>query len=301
MTTKYGHERPTDAVRLRRIVVAGATGYLGSHVATALKARGHFIRALVRDRRRLGPAAASFDEVFEGQATQPETLKGLGDGIDTFFSSIGVRQLSRHPSFWQVDRDANLALVDEAERVGAERFVYVSVFGAPSHRSSIKLFDAKEQVADRLRASSLRETVLRPTGLFNDMQEFFNMARQGRVWLFGDGSAEVNPIHAADIGEVVARLLEAGEAPAELDVGGPETLTLRGIGELAFEALGQSPRFAALPLGLLRAAAKLTAPFNANLSSLLGGFHFVNTEGAVASTHGNRRLSAFFRELAAAG
>ncbi|MEM1024441.1 MAG: MBL fold metallo-hydrolase [Myxococcota bacterium] len=34
------------------------------------------------------------------------------------FSAMGVRQLSRHPSFWQVDRDANLALVEEAERAG---------------------------------------------------------------------------------------------------------------------------------------------------------------------------------------
>lgn len=282
----------------RRIVVAGATGYLGSHVARALKTDGHFIRALVRDENRLGPAGDAFDEVFEGQVTEPETLRGLADGMDIVFSAIGVRQLSRHPTFWQVDRDANLALVDEAERAGAKRFVYVSVFGAPSHRSRIELFEAKEQVTDRLQASSLRETIIRPTGLFNDMEEFFNMATQGRVWLFGDGSAEVNPIHGADVGDIVARVAASGSPQTEIDVGGPEILTMRGIGELAFEVLGEPPRFAALPLGLLRAAAAVTTPFNQNLAALLGGFHFVNAEGAVAPTAGHRRLRPFFTELA---
>ena len=281
----------------RRVGVAGATGYLGSHVARALKARGHFIRALVRDRNRLGPAERLFDEVFEARATEPETLDGFADSMDIVFSSIGVRQLSRYPNFWQVDRDANLALVREAEQSEVERFIYVSVFGAPEHRSRVELFEAKEQVTDRLRASSLRETIVRPTGLFNDMEEFFNMATQGRVWLFGDGSAEVNPIHGADVGDVVARVVAAELAETDIDVGGPEVLTMRGIGELAFEVLGEPPRFAALPLGLLRAAAAVTTLFNSNLAALLGGFHFVNVEGAVAPLAGHRRLRRFFTEL----
>lgn len=284
--------------KTKRIAVAGATGYLGSHIVRALKSKSYFIRALVRDKHRLGPAGDVFDEVFEGQVTQPESLNGFGDGMDTFISAIGVRQLSRHPSFWQVDRDANLALIDEAERAGATRFIYVSVFGASSHRAQIELFEAKEQVTDRLRASNLQETIVRPTGLFNDMKEFFNMAHQGRVWLFGDGSAEVNPIHGADVGDVVAGVVASAAPPADLDVGGPETLTMRGIGELAFKTLGQPARFAALPLGLLRAAAAMTAPFNGNLGALLGGFHFINAEGAVAPAMGHRRLQPFFRELA---
>ncbi|MEL6187919.1 MAG: SDR family oxidoreductase [Myxococcota bacterium] len=282
----------------KRIAVAGATGYLGSQVARALKQRGHFIRALVRDKQRLGPAKEAFDEVFVGQATERESLVGLADDMDAVFSAIGVRQLSRYPTFWQVDRDANLAHVDEAERAGADRFVYVSVFGAPSHRDRNELFEAKEQVTDRLRGSSLRETIIRPTGLFNDMKELFNMAVDGRVWLFGDGSAEVNPIHGADVGDLVAQVIQSASAATDIDAGGPETFSMRGIGELAFEALDKPPKFAALPLGVLRAAAAVTAPFNRNLGALLGGFHFVNSEGAVAPTAGRRRLQSFFAELA---
>ncbi|MEM1415000.1 MAG: SDR family oxidoreductase [Myxococcota bacterium] len=284
----------------QRIVVAGATGYLGSHVARALKAAGHYVRALVRDADRLGPAAHAFDEVFVGEATRPDTLTGLGDGMDAVFTSLGVRQLAREPTFWQVDRDANLALLSEAERAGATRFLYVSVFGAATHRSQVELFEAKEQVVDRLRESPLQATVIRPTGLFNDMEEFFRMALQRRVWLFGEGDAEVNPVHGADVAEEVVRLLAMEPLPAEFDVGGPEVLTMREIGQLAFDALDRPARFAALPLGLLRAASTVTAPFNRNLAALLGGFHYVNAEGAVAPAMGHRRLEASFAELAAA-
>lgn len=281
----------------RRVVVAGATGYLGGHVVRALKEQGHFVRALVRDASRLGEAGAHVDEVFEGQATQPESLVGLGEGIDTFFTSIGVRQLSRRPTFWQVDRDANLALLAEAERAGANHFIATSVFGARAHRTQIELFEAKEQVVDRLRTSSLRYSVVRPTGLFNDMAEFFNMATRGRVWLFGDGAAEVNPVHGADVADLVVRLVDA-DASTEVDVGGPEVFAMREIGDLAFELLGGRPRFAALPLGVLRAATAITAPFNPNLAALLAGFHFVNSEGAVAPVSGRHLLRSFFMELA---
>ena len=70
---------------MKRVLVAGATGYLGGFVARELKARGHVVRALARSATKLGGL-----EVVEAQVTRPDTLGSVCDGVDVVFSSIGM-------------------------------------------------------------------------------------------------------------------------------------------------------------------------------------------------------------------
>jgi uncharacterized protein YbjT (DUF2867 family) len=282
------------------VVVAGATGYLGGRVARVLHEAGLRVRALARDESRLEDVRSSCDEVFVGQATRPETLRGLCDGAFAVFSSVGVRHVRKRPTFFEVDRDANLSLVRLAEEAGAERFVFISISGAPELRDTLELMEAREQVGDRLGESALRSTVIRPTGLFNDMAEFFGIARRGRVWLIGRGEARVNPIHGSDVGDVVAEVLGDGTPPAEVDLGGPEVFTMKEIRELAFDALQRPRRFGYVPLWAVAAAATVTRPLNRNLGALLAGVHAVNTRGAVAPRSGKRRLADYYAMLARA-
>lgn len=282
------------------VVVAGATGYLGGQTVLALHQAGFRVRALARNPDKLAAIQHAVDEVFVGEATVPSTLRGLCDGAFAVFSSIGLRQLGRRPTFWQVDRDANIAIATEAALAGVKRFVFVSVHGAPERRAMNPLFEAKEQVVDWLVQSPLQSTVLRPTGLFNDMQELFDMARAGRIWVFAQGEARVNPIHGADVGERVAELLRQDHPAASVDLGGPETFTMRQIGELAAQALHKEVPVTSLPLGLLKWGARLLRPFHLNLSAMMSFFYYVNRWGAVAEPVPGRSLRDYYRDLAGA-
>ncbi len=75
---------------MKRILVAGATGYLGGFVAWEFKDRGWFVRALARTPEKLDHLTDSVDEVIQGQVTRPETLDGVCDGMDVVFSSVGI-------------------------------------------------------------------------------------------------------------------------------------------------------------------------------------------------------------------
>ena len=282
------------------IVVAGATGYLGGCTVRALHQAGFRVRALARNPKRLAAVADCCDEVFVGEATRIETLEGLCDDAFAVFSSIGIRSLARRPTLWDVDRDANLNLMRCAEQAGVSRFVFTSIQGAPIYRKEIKVMEAREQVVDALAASSMTSTIIRPTGLFNDMAEFFGMAQKGRLWLCGDGQARVNPIHGEDVGEWVAAALQQATPPTEADLGGPETFTLNEIGALAFEVLGRSPKVSHVPLWVLSACAGLTGWWHPNLATLLRGFRHVCARGAVAEATGHRTLRAEFERLRAA-
>lgn len=115
------------------------------------------------------------------------------------------------------------------------------------------------------------------------------MAARGRVWLVGSGATALNPIHAEDLAQRIVETLDA-ESPADIDVGGPDRLTQREIGQLAFSALGRPARFGHIPPGLMRLAANALRPLNANTSAFLELFASLGENDAVAPPFGRRRL-----------
>jgi uncharacterized protein YbjT (DUF2867 family) len=138
--------------------------------------------------------------------------------------------------------------------------------------------------------------VIRPTGYFSDMGEFFKMAAKGRIYLFGRGYNRVNPIHGADLAEVCVDLLE-GERQ-EADVGGPEVLTWREIAELSFAALGKPARISSIPVWTARAAVAATRLFNRHQGELLAFFTEMGISEVIAPAAGTRTLGRHFEELA---
>lgn len=281
-----------------RAVVAGATGYLGRFVLEALTADGWRVRALVRDEARLGEARAFCDEVFIGEATRPETLTGLFDKADVAFSSIGIHQLHRRPTYEEVDYGANVTLIDLARASGVARFCYVAVLGGAELRSLSPLVDAKERVVDHLMASGMRPIVVRPTGFFNDMHEIFGMAKRGRVWVVGSGETRINPIHGADLAHEIARLIAADDPAVSSGLGGPDVLSQRAIAELAFQALERPVKISHVPAPLVRAAATAIRPFNPNAAALARMFTALSDHDGVGRTIGTHHLADEFRALA---
>ena len=119
---------------MQRILVAGATGYLGHFVCRELRARGYFVRALVRSPHKLDRLWDVTDEIVHGEVTKPETLNRVCENMDAVFSSVGITRQKDGLSFRDVDYQGNLNLLREARRAGVTRFVYVSACEGPKLR-----------------------------------------------------------------------------------------------------------------------------------------------------------------------
>jgi len=283
---------------MKKVLVAGATGYLGQFVVRALKAKGYWIRALGRSAARLAPVEDYADELFIGEVTDPDSLTGLCDGIDIVFSSVGITRQKDGLTYNDVDYQGNRNLLTTAEGSGVSKFVYMPVLNAEKLQH-VAMIQAKQAFVDELKQSALDTTVICPTGFFSDMEEFLKMARSGRVYLFGDGSNRINPIHGADLAEVCANALEGREQ--QLDVGGPEVFTYREIAELAFEVLEKPSKITCLPKKLVAAAVgalRWVAPVKA-----YGPIQFLATAmttDVVGDTYGQRRLVDHFRRCSKA-
>jgi uncharacterized protein YbjT (DUF2867 family) len=279
---------------MKRVLVAGATGYLGGFVVRELKARGFFVRALARSATKLDGLRVSIDEIVESEITQPETLDGVCGGIDVVFSSIGITRQKDGLTFKDVDYQGNKNLLEVALHAGVKKFVYVSVFDGPTLRH-LDIIDAHEAFVDELKASGIDYSVLRPTGYFSDMGEVFEMARKGRVWLIGSGDNSVNPIHGADLAAACVDAMEGDQT--EIAVGGPQTMTWHEVAAVAFNILEKPVRVSRVPKWLMWSVVRLVRIFNRHQGDLLAFFTTMATRDVVAPRQGTRRLEEHYRQF----
>jgi uncharacterized protein YbjT (DUF2867 family) len=200
---------------VRRILIIGATGNIGSRVVSHLPSTGLQIRALVRN-----PAAARLPahvEVIYGDLTRPATLDESLDGIDTVFL------------VWVAPAEAAAAALGRIAK-GVRRIVFLSAPLKTAH----PLFQqpnpsrARAELLERLiETSGVEWTFLRP-GMFalNALGWWAPQIRVGDVVRWPCLSVPTAPIDERDIAAVAVRTLcEDAHSGAEYVLTGPQSMT----------------------------------------------------------------------------
>jgi len=280
---------------MRKILLAGSTGYLGSYIAQELHTQEIFFKAIIRNQQQVSEKGIEANEILIAELTKPKSIIGCCQDIDIVISTVGITRQKDGLTYMDVDYQANMNLLTEARKSGVKKFIYVSALHGEKLKE-LKIFEAKEQFVDRLKESGLDYCVIRPNGFFSDISEFFKMAQNGRVYLFGDGEIKANPIHGADLATVC---IDAIDLPDKIiEVGGPEVFTQNQIATIAFDVLGKPEKVTHIPNGfrlfVLRAVRLLTS------STFYGPIEFFLTVLAIdmiAPKSGTHKLKEYFMEL----
>jgi len=288
---------------LKRVLIAGATGYLGKYAVQAFKQQGYYVRVLTRSEQRLfepGPFSApalgrdDVDDIFVGEITKPETLAGMLDGIDLVFSCVGISRQRDGLTFEQVDYQCNKNLIDLCAAAQVKRFVYVSMQGA-ENIMQLAITQAHEKVVKALKDSSMEYRIVRPCGYFSDMGAIIDMAKRGRVYLVGDGSNRMSPIHGRDLARVCVETAQGDEL--EVEAGGPDTMTQREAAVMAFEVMDKPVKITVIPLWMARGLVKFIALLSTQFGDLAD---FIVTAGeidGVGPARGRITLRSYFEAM----
>ncbi len=277
---------------MKRVFIAGATGYLGRFLCAEFQQRGWYVIALVRNSAQAKSIAA--DQLIEAQATDAASITGVMAGTDLVVSSLGITRQIDGLDYWDVDYRANLNLMREAERASVGRFAYIHVLRA-EEMAHVPMVAAKSAFVEELQRAAIASTIIAPTGYFSDMSDFLTMAQSGRVWLFGDGSKRINPIHGADLATATVEAIEDGVP--WLDVGGPDIFDQKELAELAFTCLDKPSRVTFLP-DMLRGIALQLLP-RVTPRCISGPARFFLSALAldmVGERHGTRHLRDHFEQ-----
>lgn len=274
------------------IILAGATGYLGSHLVKVMQDQHFSFKAIARNNKKLIRMGLNEDQILQAEVTQAQTLKGLLEGADILISTIGITRQKDGLTYMDVDYQANLNLLEEAKKAGVKKFIYVAAINGDKMRH-LKIMAAKEQFVDALKTSGIEYIIVRPNGFFSDMKDFLEMAKKGKVYLFGDGNFKLNPIHGEDLAKAILDTIN--QSNVEIEVGGPDILSQNEIAEMALNAHGKPIKILHLPDWIRKAAIILVRTFTS--SKTYGPIEFflcMMGQDNIAPRYGMLRLQSFF-------
>ena len=229
---------------MKKILLAGSTGYLGSYITKEVQKQAYFCRAIARNPEVFKQKDIEANEVIKAELTKPASITGICKDIDVVISTVGITRQKDGLTYMDVDYQANMNLLEEAKKSGVKKFIYVSVLNGEKLRH-LKICDAKEMFVEQLEKSGLDYCIVRPNGFFSDMSEIYNMAKRGRVYLFGNGKLRANPIHGEDLAVVCVNAIDRSDK--EIEIGGPETITQNEIASIAFDVLGKQQKITHIP------------------------------------------------------
>lgn len=282
---------------MKKVLIIGSTGYLGKYLVQECKRQGFWVRALARNPQKLDAIKDCVDHLFVGEVTKPETLKGVCDGIDVVISALGVAssRTNENIPMEDVDYGGNKNVLDRAVAAGVKKFIFVSFIVTPVYEH-LEITLIKKRFEKALADSGIDYCIVRPTGFFADMKEFYELARKGKVYLIGHGNYKGNPIHGSDLAQFCIEAINAKEK--ELSVGGPEIYTYRQTAELAFKILEKPVKITTMPGWPFNLLLKLLKPFLSRRRYIALQFLFTAMQSdAVAPKYGTHTLENFFREL----
>ena len=225
------------------ILVAGATGLVGSAVCQKLAKRGEKVRALVRStsaKEKLDALRSCGAELCVGDLKDPGSLGAACRGVDAVISTASST-LSRQPgdSIESVDAAGQLNLVNAAKAANIARFVFVS-FRRP-RAISFPLADAKRTVEKAI--ASLNFTIIQASWFMevwlSPALGFDYANRTARI--YGPGTSPISWVSFRDVAEMCALALRSPAADRRtIEFGGPEALSPLEV-VARFEKIGGKP------------------------------------------------------------
>jgi NADH dehydrogenase len=242
------------------ILVTGGSGFIGRRLVTRLADSGNPVRVLARGQRRTELPASV--EAVQGNVLNGDGLSEAMSGVEKVVHLVAIIRETRDQTFEAVIRRGTERIVDAAKVAGVEKFVYLSAIGAQDDVRYPYLY-AKWTAERAVTLSALNHTILRPSIVFGEGDEFIN-ALAGLVrWnpivpVAGNGKAKFQPIFVEDLVTCIVACLDNDAHNREvIEVGGPEHLTYDEMIDIVKSTLGRSRLKAHVPLALMKPLAQV--------------------------------------------
>ena len=246
----------------RRILLTGASGYVGGRLLTALEARGHEVRCLARRPEFVASRAGPRTTVVRGDCLDADSLRGVCDGVGTVYYL--VHSMGSAADFEARDREAARNLGTAARRAGVRRIIYLGGLGAGAGLSPH--LRSRHETGDVLRAAGVPVVELRSGIVLGSGSLSFELIRAlvERLPLMVCPAWVRTPTQPIAIEDLIDYLLAALDLPDGasilFEVGGADQVTYRdimleyarqrGLRRLLLPVPLLSPRLSSLWLGL---------------------------------------------------
>jgi len=248
-----------------KVLVTGATGFVGREVARQLHAAGHEIHFLARKASTPGGSFLEREldaQIHTGELSQPDRLREACAGCDAVIHLVGIISEVGEQTFENVHTQGTRNVVAAATDAGVKRCVHMSALG--TRPNAVARYHKTKWAAEEIvRASGLDWTVFRPSIIYGPGDGFVNLfARMSKlspvVPLIGGGETRFQPVAVEQIAACfVKALTEPRSVGQTYDICGDEVLTLAEIVEAILKVTKRKRLKLPLPFTVARVQAAL--------------------------------------------
>lgn len=219
-----------------KVLLAGAFGNLGFEILKALVDKKYDVLAAdLKEKENNGlQGKYSFKAI---DATKPETLVGICDGVDVVITTMGLTTASKTFTAYDIDYQGNLNLLEEAKKANVKKFNYISVISCDEPGAEkVPMLHAKYMFEQKLKESNIEYVIYRPTGYFYDIAKVFKpYIDKGEMQLLkGYHDVKANVVDCPDFANFIVEHIN--DSNVTYNVGGKETYTYEQMAKMCFKA-----------------------------------------------------------------
>lgn len=286
----------------RPIVVLGGSGHYGRHIVRRLLEEEVPVKVLTRNLAKARRTLGDGPEILGGDITERDSVMEVLREARALVICVSAFNWKSIRHLVLIERDAVLSVLEEAQKAGISRVVYMSVYDIREdlldslhlHRF-LPMARIKRETERALAESDFNWTIL---GLPPSMEIFFAMIRGNTMWVPGGGPPALLTVSPVDVGEIAAQSVLRGDlAGKRLRLTGSEALSFPEAAKRIAAVTGRRITFSKMPLLPLQIAAVLTRPFNPFLGYVLEAIELMNRfpqDFARAVPEDHRLLKATF-------
>jgi divinyl chlorophyllide a 8-vinyl-reductase len=249
----------------KRVVVVGATGYIGKYVVKESVRRGYETVAFVRPGSQKRDDYFAGAQIIEGDVCDEKSVRDLAFGkeTDVVISCLASRSGIKSDSY-KIDYQATLNCLNAARDAKVGHFILLSAFCVK--KPLLQFQKAKLKFEEALTsAGDIRYSIVRPTAFFKSVSGQLELLQQGWPFvMFGDGKiCQCNPIAENDLASYMLNCVDEEDKWNQiLDLGGPDRgMTMAEQGDMIFDILDKKPSFIKAPIGIFDAIISALAWF----------------------------------------
>ncbi|MEK6577249.1 MAG: complex I NDUFA9 subunit family protein, partial [Nitrospirota bacterium] len=245
-----------------KILITGATGFIGGEIVLGLLERGYQIRALTRNPDRARDLLPSGVECVKGDITRPDGLYDAVSGCDAIIHLVGIIFEKGKNMFDDVHYKGTVNIVTAAKQTKVKRFLHMSALGSRPDAVS-NYHRTKYRGEQCVVKSGLDYTIFRPSLVFGHKDRsinlFIKMIKLMPIFpVIGSGGGRTQPVFVSDVARAfVASVEDKNTFSKTYDIGGPNTMTYEELFDLIMEVIGKRRKKLYIPIGLMRPLAAI--------------------------------------------
>lgn len=236
-----------------KVLVTGATGFLGRHLVPALLTKGFSVTCLVRSDP--GPGLWADCTMVFGDIRDHKAVAQAVTGQDAVIHAAAVVNPKSAGEYQSINVEGTRQLVESAKQSHVNHFIFISSVDV-GHKTAYGV--SKEKGEELVKDSGIHFTILRPGPIYGpddnkNIMELFDLVSTKRlIPVIGDGNYLRQPIHVDDACASIISVINSPKSIGKIYYLGGPSITYNEILAAMVDASGNRPTVVHLPPGLAK-------------------------------------------------